>query len=805
MSHRPLTILLVEDNPRDAFVFREAVATARSGADYRIEHESTLADALRRLAIQQFDIVVLDLTLPDSRGYDTFMKVRSLSRSTPVILMTAVEDEELATRAVREGAQDYLVKSQLSSALIVHSLRYAIERHRTREDLRVSTEKLQRLNLKYQAVLRSTPNGLCMLNAYWKITYANAAMQQMFGDENAGSTESIAGIEFSDLFVDEQGFENFKSAAVSSIRQEGSYRRELALKNQNGRRLICDICLTRIDPSETASGYAITITDVTQRKETEAQREWLAAAVEQANEAIMITDTDWVIEYVNPAFKKMTGYAPNEVIGTRPRLPLSSGNYEELFRDTIAKAIECDGHWAGRFTSKHRDGSTYEEDVTIRPICDESGAPKHYVVVRRDITREISLESELRQSQKMEAIGLLAGGIAHDFNNILQVVIGQGDLLLYALKPGDPMREDLERIVSAGKRGAALTRQLLAFSRKQSMSAQVMDVNRSIREVSKLLDRLIGEDIRLDIELHPELAPINADPAQIEQVLLNLAVNARDAMPHGGELRIITCNVCLDDSLARKHVDVQPGNYVHVAVEDTGIGMEPQVMARIFDPFFTTKEVGQGTGLGLSMTYGIIRQSGGHIFVHSEPGQGTRFEIYLPQVEAAVSPNITPSDFTRLADAQKTILLAEDEPDVCDLVRMVLEQAGYKVLTANNGSEALLLARHYNGHIDLLLTDVVMPDKNGPELAQELLGERPTTRVLFMSGYTEHAVTQRNLLAPGTPLLNKPFSPAVLLPRVREVIESDRPRNARAEEMHSTSEQIPVSVSEGRAVSERVD
>jgi CheY-like chemotaxis protein len=254
-------------------------------------------------------------------------------------------------------------------------------------------------------------------------------------------------------------------------------------------------------------------------------------------------------------------------------------------------------------------------------------------------------------------------------------------------------------------------------------------------------------------------------------VLINLAVNARDAMPDGGSLHLTTRNTRLDDDFARKHVEVQPGEYVHLSVEDTGTGMDPQVMARIFDPFFTTKEVGRGTGLGLSMAYGVIRQCGGHIFVHSVKGQGTRFDIYLPQIQAAVDSNKTPFAPHDDSEKQQTILVVEDEPDVCDLVRMLLEQAGYKVLTASNGQEALLVASYFQGPIHLLLTDVVMPEKSGPELAQELLKVRPETRVLFMSGYTEHAVSQRNLLAPGTPLIQKPFGPAVLIPRVRELLE----------------------------------
>lgn len=371
----------------------------------------------------------------------------------------------------------------------------------------------------------------------------------------------------------------------------------------------------------------------------------------------------------------------------------------------------------------------------------------------------------------MEAVGRLAGGVAHDFNNLLTAISGHAQILLEDLPADDPARADIEEISRAADRAADLTRQLLAFSRKQMLRPQVLDPNALIGEIQKMLRRLIGEDIELITRLAPDLGAVRADPGQLEQVIMNLAVNARDAMPTGGRLLIETRNVELGEDDARRLAPLQPGPHVVLIVSDTGAGMDESTRERIFEPFFTTKEKGKGTGLGLSTVYGIVQQSGGHIWVYSEPGQGTTFKIYLPRVDARPEAAPAPSDADGAHNGREVVLLVEDEDAVRSLARRILEKRGYTVLTARTGPEALRIAERHDGPIHLILTDVVMPEMSGRELAERIAPTRPDARTLFMSGYTEDDVLRRGVLNEGAAFLEKPFTPSALAQKVREVLD----------------------------------
>jgi two-component system, cell cycle sensor histidine kinase and response regulator CckA len=382
------------------------------------------------------------------------------------------------------------------------------------------------------------------------------------------------------------------------------------------------------------------------------------------------------------------------------------------------------------------------------------------------------LEEQLRQAQKMEAIGQLTGGIAHDFNNMLTVILGYSELMLKSLPPDAPLRDHVEQVKEAGVRASLLTRQLLAFSRKQVLQPRVLDLNAVLTNMDQMLQRLIGEDIALVAVPAAGLWRVYADPSQIDQIIVNLAVNARDAMPQGGKLTIETANAELEDAYAREHVSVKPGSYVMLAVSDTGCGMDAETQARMFEPFFTTKEPGKGTGLGLSTVYGIVKQSNGNIWVYSELGRGTTFKIYLPSVEAEAKAVEPSREAARTVRGSETILLVEDENPVRALIRSTLQANGYTVLEAHDGKHAIQVCEQHKGPIHLLVTDVVMPGMGGRDLEERLKPSRPNMKVLFMSGYTDKAIVHHGELDPGTAFLQKPFTPDALARKVREVLDS---------------------------------
>jgi signal transduction histidine kinase/ActR/RegA family two-component response regulator len=420
-----------------------------------------------------------------------------------------------------------------------------------------------------------------------------------------------------------------------------------------------------------------------------------------------------------------------------------------------------------------KDGSRLWVEITATNVLKEGRVVGRLTLVH-DLSETKRLEEQLRQSQKMEAIGHLAGGVAHDFNNLLTVIGGRALLALERSRHDPGLQPALELIARTADRAAALTGQLLAFSRRQILQPRVLDVNTVLAGVEPILRRTIGEDIDLVIRSDPAVGRVRADPGQLEQVILNLSVNARDAMPEGGQLTLETANVVLDETYARHHPDVQPGSYVLLAVSDTGIGMDAATRARLFEPFFTTKETGKGTGLGLSTVYGIVKQSGGHIDVYSEPGQGAAFKVYLPRADAAPQPVEAPVEGASPRGSE-TVLLVEDEEGLRTLAREILELQGYTLIEASNPGEALARLEAHHGPIHLLVTDVVMPQMSGRELASRVAAARPETRILYMSGYTDDAIIRHGVLDPGTPFLQKPFAPDSLARKVRDALDARGP------------------------------
>jgi PAS domain S-box-containing protein len=493
------------------------------------------------------------------------------------------------------------------------------------------------------------------------------------------------------------------------------------------------------------------------REKLRESEELFQLITENAGDLIAVVDPHGKRIYNSPSYQTILGYSPEELKGTSPFEQIHPDDHE-LVRNALAQARS--NRTGGRivYRMRHKNGSWRFLESTRSIIRNDEGEVTKLVSINRDITERKLLEEQFMQSQKMEAVGRLSGGIAHDFNNLLGVMIGYAEYLHEQLDGNNPLRGSADEILKAGKRAAALTRQLLAFSRQQVLDPKVLDINAIVSDIDQLLRRVIGEDIQLETELDALLGRVKADHSQIEQVLVNLAVNARDAMPNGGKLTIRTKSVDLDSASLQHHYPNQPGPYACLTVTDTGVGMDATTKARAFEPFFTTKEKGKGTGLGLSTVYGIVKQSGGHIHIESFPGEGTTFKIYLPLTLEVPATKATDSEPMHLRSGSETILIAEDEPSMRTLVRNILQACGYTVLEANDGEEALAISREYRGAVDLLLTDVIMPGMGGKALAQEIIRERPETAVVYMSGYTGHTYKEQWPLEPGCFLLMKPFT-----------------------------------------------
>jgi PAS domain S-box-containing protein len=628
--------------------------------------------------------------------------------------------------------------------------------------------------LQLQATaLEAAANPIIISRRDGTIIWVNRAFEEL-----SGYTRKEALGQSTRLLKAGQASPSFYQHMWETILSGQQWRGELVNRRKDGSYYEEEMTITPVkDKAGDVTHFIAIKLDITERKRAEARICRLAQAVENSAELIAIADPDGRISFANQALLQATGYKDTEIIGELFGKTLLSGNNPAALDDEVRVRTISDGGWRGECLVRRKDDREFPIFLSTGQIKDSQGLVIGIFGIAQDITERKHLEEQLLVSQKMEAVGRLAGGVAHDFNNLLGVIVGYSDLILDAFPSDDVHRQQLEQIKKAGLRATSLTRQLLTFSRKQVCQPSVLDINTLVTDFNKMLRRMVGEDIEFASVLQPGLGQIKADPGQLEQVIMNLVVNSRDAMPNGGKLIIETANIDLDQGYCLLHPSVRPGRYVMLAVSDTGSGMDAKTQARIFEPFFTTKEEGKGTGLGLATVYGVIKQSEGHIWVYSELGKGTTFKIYFPRVDEPAERSATERGESRSMRGTETILLAEDSTLLRVLTCALLENNGYEVIAAENGMEAVKLAERFDRPIHLLLTDVVMPGMSGRELADRLAVKRPDMRVLYMSGYTDDAIVHHGVLEPGLSFLQKPFSQEALTHKLRKVL--DRPETVR--------------------------
>jgi PAS domain S-box-containing protein len=630
---------------------------------------------------------------------------------------------------------------------------------------------------RYRTLVEQSSDTIFVLDAEGRVVEVNTAVERLLGYAQG----ALLGRRWDALITPDDLAAH--GLHLADLRAGKELRVEHDMRHSDGSIVSVEVSAKMLPDGR----YLQIARDIGERKAAEEERRRLTAAIDQSQDAVLLTDEQRRIIYANRAFETLSGYPVAKLAGEPPEAVFGGSGIAKIPADAPHRLLAGEA-WVGEIQSLGADGCPFTAEWSISPVHDEIGTPIGHVAIARDRSAERALEEQLRQSQRMEVVGQLAGGIAHDFNNLLTAIRGYGELVRERLPIDDEeIRPDIDQVVSAADRAAALTRQLLAFSRRQVLQPEVLEPAAIVEDIAPMLRRLLGEHITLVTHTKSNLGHVEADPGQLEQVIVNLAVNARDAMSNGGTLTIEMANAELDADYAAVHAEVIPGPYVLLSVSDTGVGMHSETRDHIFEPFFTTKEPGQGTGLGLASVYGIVKQSGGSINVYSEPGHGTTFRIYVPRVVEAPTTAVTEAPTARPSSSgTETILLVEDEAAVRAFARRALELKGYTVLEATSGVDALSLAALHGGSIPLLVTDVIMPGMQGHQLAAQLGATRPCMRVLYVSGFTENSVIQHGVPGQGVAFLPKPFTAEALCGTVRRVLDDDEGRMTEPARMADT-------------------